>query len=138
MGKSFRLNMSQMTFFSNKMMGNGFAIKNHDGNVYSPVDGTIVSIFPTLHAIGLEDKQGNSLLIHMGIDTVDLKGAPFTLSVKEGQTIKKGDLLATIDTHAIKAANKDDMVIVLAVENFVGNLLITQGNVDTSTEIYQF
>lgn len=124
--------------FSNKMMGNGFAIKNHDGNVYSPVDGTIVSIFPTLHAIGLEDKQGHSLLIHMGIDTVDLKGAPFTLSVKEGQTIKKGDLLATIDTHAIKAANKDDMVIVLAVENFVGNLLITQGNVDTSTEIYQF
>lgn len=109
--------------FSGKALGDGFAVKNHNGEVYSPVDGVITNIFPTKHAIGIETREGHQILIHMGIDTVDLQGKPFTIKVQEGQSIKHGDFLAKMDTEEIKSAGKEDMVIIVAMESKQGQIV---------------
>lgn len=109
--------------FSSKSLGNGFAIMNHDGMVYSPTTGKITTIFPTLHAIGIENENGEQILVHMGIDTVDLAGKPFNVKVKEGQVVKQGDLLAQIDNAQIKDAGKNDMIIVVTLENSSGKVI---------------
>lgn len=109
--------------FSEKSLGTGFAITNHDGNIYSPVDGKVISIFPTLHAIGIETKTGMQVMVHMGLDTVDLKGLPFDMHVTVDQELVHGDLLAVMDNQVIKNAGKDDMVIVVVLEVREDNLL---------------
>lgn len=109
--------------FSGKALGDGFAVKNHNGEVYSPVDGLITNIFPTKHAIGIETREGHQILIHMGIDTVDLQGKPFTIKVQEGQSIKHGDFLAKMDTEEIKSAGKEDMIIIVAMESKQGQIV---------------
>lgn len=109
--------------FSGKALGDGFAVKNHNGEVYSPVDGVITNIFPTKHAIGIETREGHQILIHMGIDTVDLQGKPFTIKVQEGQSIKHGDFLAKMDTEEIKSAGKEDMIIIVAMESKQGQIV---------------
>lgn len=99
--------------FSTKMLGDGFAIKPNDGNVYAPVSGEISTVFPTKHAIGIKTKEGLELLIHLGLDTVELKGAPFTTNVKQGDQVSAGDQLATMDLKQITDAGYDDSVIVV-------------------------
>lgn len=115
--------------FSGKSLGNGFAVTSHDGHIYSPVDGKISSIFPTKHAIGIETASGQQIMVHMGIDTVDLQGKPFDLKVEAGQTIKHGQPLAQMDNQAILAAGKNPMVIVILMENQNGKLV---GNTENS------
>ncbi|WP_058305654.1 glucose-specific PTS transporter subunit IIBC [Gracilibacillus massiliensis] len=87
--------------FSQKMMGDGFAIKPTDGEIVSPVDGKILNIFPTKHAIGMVAENGTEILIHIGIDTVNLKGEGFTAKVAEGDQIKKGQALMQVDLDYI-------------------------------------
>lgn len=88
--------------FSQKMMGDGFAIQPTNGTVISPVDGEVISIFPTKHAVTLKDRNGREILIHIGLDTVNLKGEGFTTFVKDGQTVKKGQKLLEVDFDSIK------------------------------------
>lgn len=88
--------------FSQKMMGDGFGIDPQDGEVYAPFNGIVKSVFPTKHAIGLESEDGLEVLIHMGLDTVNLKGEGFTVYVNEGDQISIGQKLADIDIEAIK------------------------------------
>lgn len=88
--------------FSEKMMGDGFAIVPATGSVVSPVDGVIMNVFPTKHAIGIKSKQGQEILIHVGLDTVNLKGEGFTVFVKEGDQISKGTEILMVDLDFIK------------------------------------
>ncbi|WAA12594.1 glucose-specific PTS transporter subunit IIBC [Fervidibacillus halotolerans] len=88
--------------FSEKMMGDGFAIEPDDGTVVSPVDGKIINVFPTKHAIGILSKGGRELLIHFGLDTVDLKGEGFTTMVNVGDEVKTGQPLMKADLKFIK------------------------------------
>ena len=88
--------------FSQKMMGDGFAIHPTVGEVASPVDGKILNIFPTKHAIGIEADNGLEILIHIGIDTVKLEGKGFTQVLEEGQTVKKGDVIMEMDLDYIR------------------------------------
>lgn len=90
--------------FSEKMMGDGFAILPENGEVVSPIDGSVVMVFGTKHAIGLKAENGLELLVHFGIDTVKLEGKGFETYVKQGETIKKGDPLMSVDLHEIKNA----------------------------------
>lgn len=83
--------------FASGAMGAGFAIQPTNHQVVSPVNGTIVSVFPTKHAIGIEADNGLEILLHIGIDTVKLNGEGFTAHVQDGQKIKAGDLLLTVD-----------------------------------------
>jgi N-acetylglucosamine PTS system EIICBA or EIICB component len=88
--------------FSQKMMGDGFAIIPAKGSVVSPVDGEVINVFPTKHAIGLKSKQGYEILIHIGMDTVNLKGEGFTVLVKDGDSISKGQEMIKFDLEKIK------------------------------------
>ncbi|WP_303972673.1 PTS transporter subunit IIBC [Streptococcus merionis] len=99
--------------FSQKMMGDGYAIEPINGNIFSPVSGIVTSVFPTKHAIGLLTDEGLEVLIHVGIDTVALNGAPFSIKVTDGQRIAVGDLLLVADFEAIKAAGRETTVIVV-------------------------
>lgn len=99
--------------FSTKMLGDGFAIKPKDSHIYAPVDGTITTLFPTKHAIGIKTEKGLEILIHLGLDTVELEGAPFTVDVKQGDQVKKGQPLATMDFELITDKGYDDSCIVV-------------------------
>ncbi|MCM3114468.1 PTS glucose transporter subunit IIA [Neobacillus sp. MER 74] len=88
--------------FSQKMMGDGFAIVPSKGSVVSPVDGEVMNVFPTKHAIGIKSKQGYEILIHVGMDTVNLKGEGFTVLIKEGEKITKGQEILKFDLDFIK------------------------------------
>ena len=92
--------------FSGKMIGEGFAINPTEGKVYAPVDGEIVQLFPTKHAIGIRTKNGLEILIHVGIDTVELKGEGFIAYCKAGDQVKAGDLLLDVDLEFIKSKEK--------------------------------
>lgn len=89
--------------FSDKMMGDGFAIEPTDGTIVAPVSGKILNVFPTKHAIGLESDNGTEILIHFGIDTVGLKGEGFESLVSEGDKINQGDKLLQVDVDYVKA-----------------------------------
>jgi len=100
--------------FAQKMLGDGYAVVPTDGKIVSPVDGKIETIFPTKHALGIKTANGLEVLVHMGIDTVQLKGEPFDIKVTDGQTIKHGDQLAQVDLDQIvKAGKKTDMMVIV-------------------------
>ena len=99
--------------FAQKMMGDGFAVEPANGNIVSPVSGTVSSIFPTKHALGLVTEAGLEVLVHIGLDTVSLEGKPFTVHVAEGQKVAVGDLLVTADLEAIRAAGRETSTIVV-------------------------
>ena len=99
--------------FAQKMMGDGFAVEPANGNIVSPVSGTVSSIFPTKHALGIVTATGLEVLVHIGLDTVSLEGKPFTVHVAEGQKVAAGDLLVTADLDAIRAAGRETSTVVV-------------------------
>lgn len=99
--------------FSAKLMGDGVAIVPNDGTVYSPVDGEITVAYETKHAYGLKSDDGAEVLIHVGLDTVNLKGEHFTSEVTQGQKVKRGDKLGSFDLEAVKKAGYDPTVMMV-------------------------
>jgi PTS system beta-glucosides-specific IIC component len=91
--------------FSQKMLGNGVAIIPNIGEVYAPFDSEIIQVFDTFHAYGLVDKDGIELLIHIGVDTVELKGKGFESFVKVGKKVKTGDIIAKFDLNFLNKTN---------------------------------
>ncbi|WP_127849780.1 glucose PTS transporter subunit IIA [Lacticaseibacillus hulanensis] len=121
--------------FSKKMVGDGFAINPSMGTVVAPADGTIVSVADTKHAIMMTTANGMELLLHLGLDTVELGGKPFTVNVKAGDTVHAGQQIALMDLDAIKQAGKQTTVIT-AVTNMdaVDSITpITAGKIDEGT-----
>ena len=99
--------------FSKRMLGDGFAIKPNSDDLYSPVKGTISSIFSTKHALGIKTENGLEILLHFGIDTVELEGKPFSIKVKESEKIFSNDYIGTMNCSMIEEEQKDDIVIVV-------------------------
>ena len=99
--------------FSQKMMGDGFAVEPDNGRIVSPVAGKVTSVFPTKHALGLVTDNGLEVLVHIGLDTVSLEGKPFEVKVTEGQTVAAGDLLVEADLDAIREAGRETSTIVV-------------------------
>ena len=93
--------------FAEEMLGKGMAIKPAEGKVYAPFDGEVALVFDTKHAVSLVSAKGTEVLIHVGLDTVMLKGEHYTVHVETGAAVKKGDLLLEFDMEAIKAAGYD-------------------------------
>ena len=112
-GEVIALEQVKDPVFSQKMMGDGFAVEPANGNIVSPVSGTVSSIFPTKHALGLVTEAGLEVLVHIGLDTVSLEGKPFTVHVAEGQKVAVGDLLVTADLEAIREAGRETSTIVV-------------------------
>lgn len=99
--------------FSQKMMGDGFAVEPENGHIVSPVAGKVTSIFPTKHALGLVTDNGLEVLVHIGLDTVSLEGKPFDVKVTEGQTVAAGDLLVEANLDAIREAGRETSTVVV-------------------------
>lgn len=99
--------------FSQKMMGDGFAVEPENGKIVSPVAGKVTSIFPTKHALGLVTDNGLEVLVHIGLDTVSLEGKPFDVKVTEGQTVAAGDLLVEANLDAIREAGRETSTVVV-------------------------
>lgn len=99
--------------FSEKMMGEGYGLNPVNGEVYSPVVGKVTSVFPTKHAIGIETEIGLEILVHIGIDTVELEGKPFEVHVTEGESVDQNTHLATVDLSVLEAENKGKTIVVV-------------------------
>ncbi len=123
--------------FSQKMMGDGFAVQPTNGTIYAPVAGTISSIFETKHAIGILTPGGAEVLVHMGLDTVELKGAPFEVLVSEGDTVTPETKIAVMDLDAVTAAGKqtDVLTVITNAEKVRQLSLTTTGTVTAKTAV---
>lgn len=131
-GKLIELAEVSDEMFSQKLMGDGLAVLPTSGNISSPIEGVVMSVFPTKHAITLQTSEGLECLIHMGVDTVELNGEPFTVHVKEGDKVSLGTQLATIDLDQLKSKNKQTDIIVV-FPNYAEK--IKSMSVNTSEEI---
>ncbi|KIL44123.1 PTS sugar transporter subunit IIA [Jeotgalibacillus soli] len=118
--------------FSQKMMGDGIAIEPSEGKVVSPVDGEVIQVFPTKHAIGLKAKNGAEILIHIGLETVSMQGNGFEAHVSEGSKVKVGDTLVTFDLELVKEKAKSTITPII-VTNGDDLESVTKKDVSTIT-----
>ncbi|WP_414053077.1 PTS transporter subunit IIBC [Macrococcus animalis] len=112
-GEAINIEQVNDPVFSQKMMGEGFAVKPSDETIVAPVEGEIVSIFPTKHAIGIKTADGIEVLVHMGIETVSMTKPASRVVVNDGQKVKVGDTLAIMDIEAVQSEGKDTTIIVV-------------------------
>ena len=103
--------------FSKLILGDGIAIEPTDGKVYAPFDGIVRVAYPTGHAVGIATESGAEYLLHLGIDTVDLKGQYFKSHVEQGMKVKQGDLLVEYDVDKVKAAGYDPTLMLIITKN---------------------
>lgn len=99
--------------FASKAMGDGYAVEPTDGNIYSPIVGKVASIFPTKHAIGLVTDDGTEVLVHIGIDTVELNGEGFDVLVSEGAAVTANTQLAQVDLDYLRSKEKPVTTMVI-------------------------
>ena len=122
--------------FSQKMMGDGFAVIPATGEVTAPLSGKIVSVFPTKHAIGMQTAEGADVLIHMGLDTVHMSQPAFEILVSEGQEVVAGTTIAQMNLDAIKNEGKETTIIVVFTDDKVNGLTINKlGDTERGTVI---
>lgn len=123
--------------FSSKLMGEGFAVLPSDGNIFSPIEGDVVSIFNTKHAIGLRSKNGIEILVHMGLDTVELNGEGFELFISENEKVAAGQHIAKMDLALIKSKGKQtDIIVVVTNSSEIKDLsLFNLGNNVNNSQI---
>ena len=123
--------------FSQEIMGKGIAIEPNTGNLYAPCDGTITVCFPTGHAIGLKSKNGTEILMHVGIDTVNLQGKYFNPQVQVNEEVKKGQLLLTFDLEKIKEAGYETTtpVIITNSKDFNSIQIENQSTIQHETKL---
>lgn len=112
-GKVINIKKVKDEAFSSGAMGEGFGIEFEGKNVVSPVDGTVEMCFPTGHAIGIKTATGTEVIVHIGIDTVELNGDGFHLCTEQGKKVKRGDLLVEVDSTYIKNKGFDPVTIVV-------------------------
>ena len=112
-GKAVSLKEVNDPTFAEEMLGKGAAVIPEEGKIYAPADGEIGMVFDTLHAVSMTTDFGAEILIHIGLDTVKMKGDGFTGHVKAGDHVKKGDLLLEVDLEKVKTAGYDTITPVL-------------------------
>lgn len=123
--------------FAEKMMGDGFAVISNDGKFYAPIDATVSVVFPTGHAIGLTTDKGVEILIHVGIDTVQLEGKGFDVAVLVGDRVKAGDLLLVADFDMITQAGYSTITPVIITSNHQFDIKAIDQDVTLETEILE-
>ena len=138
-GKAVSLTEVPDPTFSEKILGDGFAVIPSEGKIYAPADGEVTVVFDTLHAITMTTDQGAELLIHIGLDTVTLKGAPFTAHVAAGDHVKKGDLLLDADLEKIQEAGLHIItpVLVCNTDEYNKISILKEGEVSPGEDVLQ-
>lgn len=112
-GEVIRVEDIKDSIFSNKLLGDGFAVKSYSNNIYSPVSGIVNQIADTLHAYGITTDDGLDILVHIGIDTMSLSGSGFKTYVREGRRVKAGTKIASADIKYIMSKGIDAVTVVL-------------------------
>ena len=112
-GKVIPLNQVPDSVFAQKMMGEGFGMDPVDKQIVAPVKGTITMVAETKHAIGIKTKNGVEVLVHLGIDTVELKGTPYHLNVRVGDEVEAGSEMGTWELNDVRNEGKQTTVIVV-------------------------
>lgn len=133
-GRIYPLNEIEDKAFSSGSMGQGFAIDMTNGLVHAPCDGQIAMVFPTGHALGLHDHYGHEILIHLGMDTVELNGQGFEIFVHENDFVKAGDPLIKVDLDLVRKANKS-LVSPVVVTSGQNVKLLSQGFIQANQEV---
>ena len=134
-GKILPLTKVKDPVFSTEMMGRGIAVKPDDGVVHAPADGILTVVHESKHAYGLKTEKGAEVLIHIGIDTVNLKGAGFTTQRQYGELVKKGDILGTFDRKLLKEEGYDDTIMEIVTNSSAyANVKILEKNTVKSGE----
>ncbi len=136
-GKKVDISKVKDETFAKEILGKGIAVESVDGKIAAPFDGEVATIFRTKHVIGLKSTEGVELLIHIGIDTVELEGKFFTPHVQDGDTFKRGDLLLEFDKKAIEEAGYETIipVIVTNTSNYLEVLASKEGDVEMGQEL---
>lgn len=137
-GTAIELSQVEDGVFSEGMLGQGAAIEPSEGKVYAPFDGEVNMVFDTKHALGLTSRDGIELLIHIGIDTVQLNGLYYNIHVNDGDKIKAGDLLAEFDIEAIKSAGYRTVtpVIITNSDDYTSFNLLKTGSIQSGDRFY--
>lgn len=112
-GKMLALENVPDPVFAKKMMGDGIAVDPVNGKVVSPIDGKIIQVFPTKHAVGISTNNGVEILIHIGLDTVNLNGEGFTSHVNEGDQVKQGELLISFEIDLVREKTKSTVTPII-------------------------
>lgn len=112
-GELIHLDKVSDPVFSQRLMGDGFAVNPSANEIVAPIGGVIGTVFPTKHALMITSDHGLEVMLHLGIDTVELKGKPFEVFVNEGDTVKTGQKLATMDLQQIKDSGKDTSIMAI-------------------------
>ena len=123
--------------FAQGILGPGCGIEPTGDTVYAPFDGTVSQIATTLHAVGVTSNEGTELLIHVGMDTVDMKGQGFTALVKEGQKITAGTPLLKIDLDAIRAAGHPTATAIIVTDGADDVKMLAEGDVAPGTPLFK-
>ncbi|PZF88722.1 sugar permease [Listeria ivanovii] len=121
--------------FSTKALGDGFALETTEHHIFSPVEGTITSVFPTKHAISIKTTSNLDVLIHIGIDTVELNGEGFTVKVEKGMKVNKDTAIVAVDFPYLKTQGKDTDVMVIFTNLKAKAFTIKEGNTAAKREI---
>lgn len=136
-GEMLPLEQVEDEVFSSLAMGKGVAVIPKDGKVYAPCDGTVTTLFPTGHALGITAKNGADILIHIGMDTVKLQGKGFSPKVKEGDFVKRGQLLLEFDETYIKEQGFSVVtpIVVTNTDNLKNVISFSAKNITLNTQI---
>ncbi|WP_316569891.1 PTS glucose transporter subunit IIA [Neobacillus sp. YIM B06451] len=120
--------------FSQKMMGDGLAVEPTEGVVVSPVEGEIIQVFPTKHAVGIKAANGAEILLHIGLETVSMKGEGFTAHVREGDKVSAGDKLVTFDMAIVTEKAKSTVTpLVITNSDSMEIEILASGRVERGT-----
>lgn len=135
-GRCFDISEIPDEVFSSKMLGNGIGFESTEGVLYAPVDGEVLQVFPTKHAIILKSKEGIEILLHIGIDTVNMKGEGFEAFVEKSQQVKAGDKLVAFNNELIKAKAKSNLSALVITDNeIMESVEFKLGTVDKNNEV---
>ena len=136
-GKVIPLEQLPDETFASAILGPGCGIEPTGDTVYAPFDGTVTQIATTLHAVGMTSSEGTELLIHVGMDTVDMKGQGFTALVKEGQKITAGTPLLKVDLDAIRAAGHPTATAIIVTDGADDVKMLAEGDVAPGTPLFK-
>ena len=135
-GRCFDISEIPDEVFSTKMLGNGIGFESTEGVLYAPVAGEILQVFPTKHALILKSKEGIEILLHIGVDTVNMNGEGFETYVEKAQQVKAGDKLLAFNNDLIKAKAKSNLSVLVVTDNeIMESVEFNLGNVDKNNEV---
>lgn len=120
--------------FSQKMLGDGLCVQPQDTKVYSPVEGEITMVFPTKHALGIKTKEEVEVLLHLGVDTVELGGKYFASHVKAGDYVTQNSLLITYDYKKVEKEGYDTDIMIILTSGVTGKTLIKEKGIKNKGE----